>query len=160
MEQNWHHPAVAPFPSVAHRDKCSSKQSSLFLSLTPGWWINCSKQNFSFLFLSISQSVYTEAVCMSVSISEHPHVQNATILSILSVLCGAPAWCLVTMLWCQVLPVWKLYNRHSKSKAALWERIDISGWNKEQDSCVCHKRCERFGVSHENWCSYSMSSAH
>lgn len=56
-------------------------------------------------------------------------------------------WSLLTMLWCQVLSGWKLYNRHSKSKAALWERKGVGGWNKEQNSWVCHKRCKRFEVS-------------
>lgn len=148
MKQNWHHPAVAPFPCMAHRDKCSSKQSSLFFSLTPGWWINCSKLHFlsSFYWFYRGYSVYTEVVFMMASIFEHPHAKmpqygafiflRGTLREVLWPCCG-----------CQVLSGWTPHNGHSKSKAALWERKDVSGWNKEKDSCVCHKGCERFGVS-------------
>lgn len=150
MEQSWHHPAVAPFPSMAHRDKCCSKQSSLFLSLTSGWWINC---NFFFHFIDFTEFIYRNS-----TFEQQYHFTStcpdAMIWSfyffsffIFFFLYFLNAGRLVTMLWCQVLSGWKLYNRHSKSKAALWERKDVSGWNKEQDSWVCHKRCKRFEVS-------------
>lgn len=126
-----------PFPSMAHRDKCSSKQSSLFLSLTSGWWINCSILLYFFHFIDFTEFIYRSCTY------EHQHLLWIFYLFFMQ----GTAWSLVTMLWCQVLSGWKLYNRHLKSKAALWERKDVGGWNKEQNSWVCHKRCKRFEVS-------------
>lgn len=71
---------------------------------------------------------FTECIYRSCTY-EHQHLWastclNATIQSFYLFMQG-PAWSLVTTLWCQVLSGWQLYDRHSKSKAALCERKDI-----------------------------------
>lgn len=96
-----------------------------------------------FIFIFFHFIDFTEFIYRSCTY-EHQHLLRSFYLFFFM---QGTAWSLVTMLWCQVLSGWKLYNRHSKSKAALWERKGVGGWNKEQNSWVCHKRCKRFEVS-------------
>lgn len=143
MEQNWHHPAVAPFPSMAHGDKCSSKQSSLLLSLTPSWCVNFLEIK-SILFWNWFCIANKETLRVNTKIRERPHAKlpwyGACIF-----LCRA----LYEVFWpcCGVrCYLGENCTIGTQSHKQPCEKEKMSVAEIKRDICVCHKGCERSGV--------------
>lgn len=142
MEQNWHHPAVAPFPAWHKEINVLWNKAAYFWPLPLADGLIRVHKMFFLLLITFIDCIHRNCIYEG-QLLWASACTNAMIWSFYLFMLGAES---VTMLWCQVLSGWKLHNRHSKSKAALWERKGVIRWHKEQDSCVC-QGCERFGVS-------------
>lgn len=120
MEQNWHHPAVAPSRSVAHRDKCSSKQSSLYfwaLTLADGLIaVNKNVPLFSYWFFTPE--------CIYGIVHETPGRRGAELSSPRAVPPGV-----------------KTYD-HAVVSGAVWVK-SVQWALKVKGSLVRKKRCQR-----------------
>ncbi len=151
---------LPPFPVWHIEINVPLNKAACFWALPPCWWINSIVANkiFFLLFINFTVCKYAEAACMSASIIASTTQSHD--MELLFFFLTGPAWCVVTVLWCQVLSGWKWYNRHSKSKAALWVRKDVSGWKKSKTAAFVTRGVKDLECPWKSGFYTLMSSAH